>query len=205
MRLKWDFWARRYDRLWVQRAILGPTRRMVFERMRELGLAPRRVLDVGCGTGMFAAEVAERFPACEVAACDMSPAMLERARARCAGKRVTFVHGSLADIASEGGFDAITCMHVLPYLPDQAAAVAAMRNLLGRNGRLFVVNATVESPWDRAVLSVFKLLVGRAHYPSQARMRDAMHAAGLSDIQATPVPVPLWVPSITLVEGRRPT
>jgi release factor glutamine methyltransferase len=46
-----------------------------------LELAPRRVLDVGTGSGAIALAVATELPECEVVATDTSPAALEVARA----------------------------------------------------------------------------------------------------------------------------
>jgi ubiquinone/menaquinone biosynthesis C-methylase UbiE len=44
--------------------------------------APRRILDVGTGTGFAARTAAEAFPSAMVIGCDLSREMLERARAR---------------------------------------------------------------------------------------------------------------------------
>ncbi|WEN41581.1 Malonyl-[acyl-carrier protein] O-methyltransferase [Thauera sp. GDN1] len=56
--------------------------RRMDERLDYIRVAPRRVLDLGCGTGADLARLAERFPDATVLAADFSPAMLERAGAR---------------------------------------------------------------------------------------------------------------------------
>ena len=42
---------------------------------------PRRILDLGTGTGVVALALAERYPEAEVVGIDLSPGMIEEARA----------------------------------------------------------------------------------------------------------------------------
>lgn len=46
------------------------------------GFAPRRIVDVGTGTGQLALGLAARFPGARVLGLDLSPAMIARAEAR---------------------------------------------------------------------------------------------------------------------------
>ena len=83
-----------------------------------LELHPRRVLDVGTGSGAIALAVADELPGCEVVATDTSPGALEVARANAerlglAG-RVELVEGTLpADVT---GFDLVVAN--LPYVAE---------------------------------------------------------------------------------------
>ena len=82
-----------------------------------LELAPRRVLDVGTGSGAIALAVASELPDCEVLATDTSSAALEVARAN-AGRlglteRVELVEGTLPDL---GEFDLVLAN--LPYVSE---------------------------------------------------------------------------------------
>jgi 2-polyprenyl-3-methyl-5-hydroxy-6-metoxy-1,4-benzoquinol methylase len=197
----WDYWAERYERLWIQRAILGPTRELVHRRFGELGLVPGRLLDVGCGIGQFSAEMAARYPACTIVACDTSRRMVEKARARVPAERVSVRLGSLDMAAQEAAFDVIVCLHVLPYLPDPAAALRAMRALLKPDGRLFVVHANGETPYDRLLLAGVKRLVSRADYLSTVAERRLMGEAGLTVREVIRLPVWRALPSIHLVEA----
>ncbi len=57
--------------------------------------APRRMLDVGCGTGYLLGRLAARAPQAEVVArIDAAPAMIEVARAAAADDRLRFVAGT---------------------------------------------------------------------------------------------------------------
>ena len=56
--------------------------RRMDERLDYIRVTPRRVLDLGCGTGADLPRLAERFPAATLLAADFAPAMLARAGAR---------------------------------------------------------------------------------------------------------------------------
>lgn len=51
----------------------------LLERLDLVRLAPRRVLDAGCGTGLHARELARRYPQASVIGVDLSPEMLRAA------------------------------------------------------------------------------------------------------------------------------
>lgn len=59
-------------------------------------LGARRVVDVGCGTGVLATMLAER--GCAVTGVEPAGAMLDLARARPGAEQVTWVHGSAEDL-----------------------------------------------------------------------------------------------------------
>lgn len=102
--------------------------------------APADVLDLGCGTGTLTVLLAEAGH--RVRGADLSPAMLERARAKAsaAGLDVTFALGDAAEPdAEKGSVDVVLCRHVLWALPDPAAVVRRWRRLLRPDGRLVLV------------------------------------------------------------------
>src|SRR5438128_456431 len=72
-RREFDRWSRRYDRTWLQRYFFKPSHRMLLE---TLGDDDRDILDVGCGTGRFAARVLRHFPLARVWGLDLSDGML---------------------------------------------------------------------------------------------------------------------------------
>lgn len=90
------------------------------------GLRGRRLLDVGCGTGKSAMPFVRR--GYQVWACDLSPAMVRRARVRLPTSADVFV----ADMrALPGGrtFDLVTCLDdALNYLLRSSDLVVTMRS-----------------------------------------------------------------------------
>jgi SAM-dependent methyltransferase len=104
---------------------------------REQGLAGRRLLDVGCGSGKsFLPMLARGY---EVTACDISPAMVEEARRKVAG-RAHVVVADMRSLPPLGEFDLITCLDdAVNYLLDDGdltAALASMGSLLTPEGVL---------------------------------------------------------------------
>jgi SAM-dependent methyltransferase len=95
----------------------------LFER---LGADPRggTCVEVGCGPGRMTAALAERFD--RVVAVDVSPAMVERARASVPDANVEFrvVSGERLDGVESGVADAVVCYLVLQHLPSRSAVIA---------------------------------------------------------------------------------
>ena len=108
-RREFDRWSRRYDRTWLQRYFFKPSHRMLLE---SLGKGDRDILDVGCGTGRFAARVLRHFPLARVWGLDLSDGMLGVAQERCRASDGRF-HVVQADSQrlpfADDTFDAVTC------------------------------------------------------------------------------------------------
>lgn len=96
-------------------------------RAEGAGLSGRRLLDVGCGTGLsFVVPLERGF---EVTGCDISPAMLARARER-AGKEVELVETDMRELPVLGEFDLIWSLNdAMNYLMDEEELVAALRGM----------------------------------------------------------------------------
>src|SRR4051812_15056583 len=89
------------------------------EALALLGRAPERVLDLGAGTGLLAARVAEAYPDAQIVLVDGAPAMLEQARVRL-GERTEHRVADLADPLPEGPFDAVVSALAIHHLDDAA-------------------------------------------------------------------------------------
>lgn len=68
-----------------------------------------RVLDLGAGTGLLTAVLAERLPGAELTLLDEAPGMLAQARQRLArlADRLHVIEGDLLDAMPDGPFDVI--------------------------------------------------------------------------------------------------
>lgn len=103
---------------------------------RNHGAKGRRALDVACGTGKSFAPLLER--GYDVSACDISPAMVERAR-RCPGvdpDRVLVA--DMRSLPKLGAFELVTCLddavNYLLDVDDLVAAFASVAGLLAPDG-----------------------------------------------------------------------
>jgi SAM-dependent methyltransferase len=121
------------------------TRRSLDEEVAEIlaavddGAGPR-VLDLACGQGTFAVEVALARPTMHVTGLDISPSQLDRARlnAAAAGAGVSFV---LADAARmpfpDASFGAAFSMTSLHQMPDQPAVTRELARVCAPGATVF--------------------------------------------------------------------
>lgn len=116
-----------------------------------------KLLDVGCGSGYFAREMATR--GARVTASDISPRMIELARQRESESPLGIEYqvadaADLADVLPAGSFDMATSCVALQDMPRVGRALAAVRHVLAPNGR-FVASIThpcTDTPfrqWER--------------------------------------------------------
>jgi SAM-dependent methyltransferase len=83
--------------------------------LRQLPQPCRRVLDVGCGAGAFAARLAERVE--HVDAVDRSAEMIELARRRTPGNVSCVLADALTGSLPGGDYDAIFSISALHHMP----------------------------------------------------------------------------------------
>ncbi|MCG5214248.1 class I SAM-dependent methyltransferase [Streptosporangium sp. KLBMP 9127] len=103
----------------------------------------RRLLDFGCGAGLFL-ELAEQrgFDACGV---DLSPDSVEQANQRLASATAYFGAPENVPEIVVGGFDVITLWSVLAHLPRPLDDFTRFRGLLGPGGVLLILTVNARS------------------------------------------------------------
>lgn len=110
-----------------------------------------RVLDIGCGTGSFATMLAERGIA--VTGVDPALASLDVARAKPFAERVTWIHGTAADVPSLDAELAVMTGNVAQvFLEDETwlATLRAAHRVLRPGGHLvFEVRDPARRAWER--------------------------------------------------------
>jgi SAM-dependent methyltransferase len=107
--------------------------------------AGERVLDVGCGKGELAYDVAERAGA-TVIAVDASPWMLEFARERFSHPRVTYVQADAVEYTPDGPVDVAILSNVLEHIAARVELLRALRERVGAR-RLLVRVPILERDW----------------------------------------------------------
>lgn len=107
--------------------------------LKELGPAPGRVLEVGCGAGGFALEAAAR--AAEVTAVDLSEKMIAKAVRRSDGfDNISWRTGDYFDMRfPAGGFDHIVSIAAVHHF-SMSAFVRKARGELRPGGKLLILD-----------------------------------------------------------------
>jgi ubiquinone/menaquinone biosynthesis C-methylase UbiE len=104
-------------------------------RAKEEGLRGERMLDVACGTGFSFIPLLER--GWRVTGCDLSPAMIEAARAK-VGDRAELLVADMRELPEIGEFDLIwsinSAMNYLLTTDELTATLAGMRRNLAPQG-----------------------------------------------------------------------
>ena len=130
--------ARRYD--FLNRVLsVGIDRRWRGRLVERLGdVAGLRVLDVACGTGDLAFELAEA--GARVVGLDFTHEMLVVARGKDRRERVPFLNGdALALPFDSGSFDAATIAFGLRNLADRGRGLAELARVVRPGGRVMVL------------------------------------------------------------------
>ncbi|MDR1994857.1 bifunctional 2-polyprenyl-6-hydroxyphenol methylase/3-demethylubiquinol 3-O-methyltransferase UbiG [Azonexus sp.] len=104
-----------------------------------VGLAGKRVLDVGCGGGLLSEGMTAR--GANVTGIDLSDKPLGVARLHLleSGLQVDYRKIAVEELAAEmpATFDAVTCLEMLEHVPNPASVVAACARLVKPGGQVF--------------------------------------------------------------------
>jgi amino acid adenylation domain-containing protein len=163
---------------------------------RLRALAPRRVLEVGCGAGLIAGALA---PRCQrYVACDFSAPALERARRALAGAPARLVRCSAheigrADTVAEQGFDLVILNSVVQYFPSLTYLLDVLRQaqaLLAPGGHIFVGDVRHHGLMEAFHADVLARRSGPGLPPPEARER--LRAAVAQDKELLVAPAWFW-------------
>ena len=131
-------YARIYDRVFG--VLLGAGRRAAVERINAGG--PRRILEVGVGTGM---SLSDYRPDCRIVGIDLSREMLDVARARVQREHLTNVEGLLEMDAgklafADHSFDVVAAMYVMTVVPDPQGTMRELERVCRPGGEILILN-----------------------------------------------------------------
>jgi ubiquinone/menaquinone biosynthesis C-methylase UbiE len=177
-------WSESYDRCVLQWLLFGPSHRALIRRIRDVaGDRPARILDVGCGTGVFAERLRNRFPKAQVWGVDLVDGMLNKGRQRWR-LHAGHIHPVQADSErlpfAAGSFDVVTCANSFHHYPHQDRAVVEMHRVLRPGGRLLLIDGYRDAPWGWFIYDVCVASVeGDVHHASSQRLRTLFAQAGL--------------------------
>jgi ubiquinone/menaquinone biosynthesis C-methylase UbiE len=180
-------WSESYDRSILQMLLFRPSHQAIIARIRDrFGDQPLKILDVGCGTGVFAARIRRELPSSQVCGVDLVAGMLAKGAARwqAHADHVVAVQGDSERLPfATGAFDVVTCANSFHHYPHQDAAVAEFRRVLRPEGRLFLVDGYRDAPWGWFIYDVCVAgIEGNVHHCSRKRVQSLCTAAGFDSI-----------------------
>ena len=157
---------------------------------------PARVLDVGCGTGVYARIVADLSPHVLVDGIDLAPAVIDAAQAevRAAGleDRIRLHTGDVRTWTPEAGagYDLILLLNNIYYFPrgERDALYRRLGSLLTRPGHLIVTALAAPGSVAAAHLNfMLACQAGAAALPRGGELEGDLAEAGFAAIRAQPI------------------
>ena len=136
--------------------------------LQQQGLSEGRILEVGCGSGEVAVELAMAFPKATVVGLDLSEPMLDMARALAKkadlSDRVLFKNGDAQSMPFEDrSFEGVVSLNTFHVVKDPVAMLNEIERVLAPDGSLMVTD--IRRSWLRLFMPILKT----AYTSAQAR------------------------------------
>jgi ubiquinone/menaquinone biosynthesis C-methylase UbiE len=143
------------------------------------------VLDVACGPGIVACALAPHVA--HVTGVDLTPAMIEQARARQEKSGLTNLAWQVGNAAAlpfaDASFDRVVTRYSLHHMPDPLAVVREMARVCKPGGRIVVIDATPAPECQAA-------------YDEMETLRDPSHTSALTPKQLQDIGRVLKMPEV---------
>ena len=201
----YSFWRDRFD---------SPLVSCVGDLMAPLARPNARVLDLGCGTGLFTVGLSRVLGSSRITGVDLSAGMLSVARRQALQREAKGVELCRAEGGAlpfrDGAFDAAVAAGLLPNVNDRPAIFRELVRVLRSGGKLIVVEFDRDSmSLPRRLMFVSMILGYRAVSFFLRRYRFAeswnlrASTIGPGEVEGWAGEAGLGVGSTTLCEGHR--
>lgn len=121
-------------------------------------LSRPRCLDIACGTGDLCELLAGKYPDAGIVGVDLSEPMLNAARARGLGERITLKTGDMTKLDfPDGSFDVVTGGYALRNAPDIRQTLSEIRRVLKPGGTAAFLDFSKPPPGIFQTLEIFAL------------------------------------------------
>lgn len=193
-------WATSYDEHWLQPRFFEPVHHSTLRRAALLRPAPRRLLDIGCGTGALLRKAAGVFPSAALAGVDPATGMVQVARGRWAESRLAdFVNACAEGLPFvEGAFDLVLSTMSFHHWADQQAGLREIRRVLAPGGVFLLTDAFAVS-WLRLVFAIGR---SRSRFHTRGEIEAMLRSAGLNAGGFEPA-IDLKIPAVCTIWATR--
>jgi ubiquinone/menaquinone biosynthesis C-methylase UbiE len=148
-----------------------------------------KILDIGCGTGHFTAELKRHFPMSEVTGLDLSPWYLKEAQKKFPNSAIDWKFGKAEKLPYEdNSFDIVTSVYLFHELPEDIRTEAAkeMLRILKPGGTLVQMDSLQKGdvPDLDPSLEVFPHLYHEPYYKNYVSQKseELFESIGLKEI-----------------------
>jgi len=183
-----------------------------FDRVLNLVPTAGKLLDVGCGSGIWLTYLAQERPGLELHGVEPDGRKVALARRSGMASRFQLHEGLLEDVAA-ATFDIITVVDVLCLVPDdvKTAMLRASFRALSPGGTLILKDADT-SPWwkyaptkleELIAVHVLRMTVGRPAFQSVDWYARTLAACGFRDVETRRVDRG-YVHSHVVLSARKP-
>lgn len=181
-----------------------------FDRVLPLVPTEGRLLDVGCGSGLWLSYLALERPRLELHGID--PDARKLALAATSSARLDLRQGSVEDVAPEA-FDCVTILDVLCLVSDElkGTMLRACYRALAAGGTIVVKDADTRPWWKYAptaleelvAVHVMRMTLGRPKFQSLDALVGGLENAGFVDAEALRIDRGYLHPHV-VVRARKP-
>lgn len=153
-------------------------------------LAPRAILDAGCGRGDYSFYLARRFPEAQVYGIDLDVGRIERNRRMARNLGLDNLTFQVADVVTTRfpvTFDLIISIDVLEHIPQQEQALRNLAEQLAPDGKVFYHIPTHRErpvPFSRA-LAGFHEWAEKEHTAAERSASEFLEVLGRTGYEVT--------------------
>ncbi len=129
---------------WSKDTLIEPSKNGIEEMQQHISLSPHsKILDIGCGTGKDAFQLAQIASLGSVHGIDTSPILIDTAKKTFFRENLSFETLNVLDLDEENGYDLITSFATLHWVDDQETLLFNISKALKPRGIFYF-----QMPWE---------------------------------------------------------
>lgn len=148
---------------------------VVFQRLEaeleKKAIAPRHILDIGCGTGTHTISFLKRYPNATITGIDLAPSMIEYAKESYGHLAVDFEIGDARGLPESGVYDLIVSNATLQWVPDLKKVLAHIQTKLAPEGTCVLTLFGPQTFWE--LQQCLATVLGRPHMVAASAFNSA--------------------------------